>query len=223
MNIPKHIAFIMDGNRRWAKERGLPVFEGHARGYDLVKKLGVWCLSRGVKFLTIYAFSCENWKRANEEVGYLMELLMRAVTKDLALLTRDGIRLKIIGRRADLSGNLQEAIAEAEERTKDYSAGTLQLAVSYGGRDEIVRAAKKAAEGGGITEESIAANLDTAGVPDPDLVIRTSGEKRLSGFLAWQSVYSELIFLDKNWPDFSEADLNACIAEYDSRSRRYGK
>ncbi len=213
----------MDGNRRWAKERNLAAVDGHRAGYELVKKLGPWCLSRGVRYLTIYAFSCENWKRAKEEVGYLMDLLMGAVTRDLSLLTHDRIRLKIIGRRADLSSALREAIGKAEKETEHFSAGTLQLAISYGGRDEIVRAARQAALGGEITEDSLAANLDTAGAPDPDLIIRTSGEERLSGFLTWQSAYSELIFLDKYWPDFSEDDLDACLQEYASRERRYGK
>jgi undecaprenyl diphosphate synthase len=234
MSVPKHIGFIMDGNRRWAKGRGLSALEGHRAGYDLVKKVGPWCLTRGVKFLTCYAFSIENWKRAKDEVGYLMDLLLLAVTKDLDILTEDKIRLKVIGRRSDLSEKLQKAIVEAEEKTKNNSAGVLQLAISYGGRDEIVRAAQKAAsslclsrESGNpaleITEEMISNNLDTHGVPDPDLVIRTSGEQRLSGFLAWQTIYSELLFLDKHWPDFSEADLDGALAWYADRERRYGK
>ena len=223
MDVPKHIGFIMDGNRRWAKGRGLPALEGHRAGYDLVKKVGPWCLKRGVKYLTCYAFSIENWKRAKDEVGYLMDLLFLAVTNDLDILTKDGIRLKVIGRRSDLSEKLQKAISDAVERTKNNSAGVLQLAISYGGRDEIVRAARAAAKTGDITEDTLARNLDTAGVPDPDLVIRTSGEQRLSGFLAWQTIYSELLFLEKHWPDFTEADLDGALAWYADRERRYGK
>ncbi len=219
----KHIGFIMDGNRRWAKGNGLPTFEGHRVGNDLVKKVGPWCLARGIKYITFYAFSIENWKRTKDEVGYLMELLMSDITKELDYLTKDNIRLKIIGRRADLSPKLQNAIAEAEEKTKNYSAGVIQLAVSYGGRDEIVRAAVKAALAQEITEEGIVKNLDTAGIPDPDLIIRTSGEQRLSGFLTWQSIYSELLFLNKHWPDFSEADLDAAIAWYSERDRKIRK
>jgi len=234
MDIPKHIGFIMDGNRRWAKARNLPTLEGHRQGYELVKKIGPWCLSRGVKFLTLFAFSTENWKRGQDEVGYLMELLMIAITRDLDILIKDDIRLKVIGRRADLSDKLQKAISDAEEKTKNNSSGTMQLAVSYGGRDEIIRAAQAAVASSGhpgerrdpaleITEDSISQHLDTAGIPDPDLVIRTSGEQRLSGFLLWQSAYSELLFLEKHWPDFNEFDLDAAIAWYSDRDRRYGK
>ena len=202
MDIPKHIGFIMDGNRRWARERGLPTLEGHLAGYELVKKIGPWCASRGIKCVTLFAFSTENWKRAQDEVGYLMELLMTAVTRDLELFMKDGFRLKVIGRRADLSSQLQKAIAEAEEKTKNNSSGTMQLAVSYGGRDEIVRAVQKTVDfflrhpdesrdsALEITEDSISKHLDTNGMPDPDLIIRTSGEQRLSGFLLWQSAYS---------------------------------
>ncbi len=229
MSAPEHIGFIMDGNRRWAKARGLPSVEGHRAGYEVVKKLGPWCLKRGVRVVTCYAFSTENWRRAEEEVGFLMELLMKAVVDDLGILTRDGIRLKVIGRRADLPDKLQKAIAEAEEKTGGNQAGTLQLAISYGGRDEIVRAvngicrAERAEARQEITEEMISRHLDTAGIPDPDLIVRTSGEQRLSGFLSWQSAYSELLFIEKHWPDFSEADLDAAIGWYSSRERRLGK
>ncbi len=225
----------MDGNRRWARERGLPTLQGHLAGYELVKKIGPWCATRGVECVTLFAFSTENWKRAQDEVGYLMDLLMSAVTRDLEIFMKNNFRLKLIGRRADLSEKLQKAIAAAEERTKNNTGGTMQLAVSYGGRNEIVRAACKAAESYlrhpdesrdpalSITEESIAQHLDTAGLPDPDLIIRTSGEQRLSGFLLWQSAYSELLFLEKHWPDFSESDLDAAIGWYADRERRYGK
>ena len=223
MNTPQHIGFIMDGNRRWAKDRGLMSFDGHRAGYDLVKKIGPWCLARGVKVVTLFAFSTENWKRTQDEIGYLMDLLMSAVTRDLEFFMRDDFRLKVIGRRSDLSEKLQQAIAEAEEKTKNNSAGVLQLAISYGGRDEIVRAAALAAKNGEVTEESISKHLDTHETPNPDLIIRTSGEQRLSGFLLWQSAYSELLFLEKHWPDFSETDLDAAIKWYADRERRYGK
>jgi len=234
MDLPQHIGFIMDGNRRWAAERNLPTLQGHLAGYELVKKIGPWCQSRGVKFITLFAFSTENWKRAQDEVGYLMDLLLTAVTRDLELLMKDGFRLKIIGRRADLSEKLQQAIAVAEAKTKNNSAGVLQLAISYGGRDEIVRAVRAAvsslssSQPGSwdpelLTEKLISQHLDTYGVPDPDLIIRTSGEQRLSGFLTWQTAYSELLFLQKHWPDFNEADLDAAISWYADRDRRYGK
>lgn len=213
----------MDGNRRWAKARNLPTLEGHRAGYDLVKKIGPWCAARGVKFVTLFAFSTENWKRTQDEVGYLMDLLMSAVTRDLELFMKDNFRLKVIGRRSDLSEKIRQAIAAAEEKTKNNTAGTMQLAISYGGRDEIVRAAQEASRSGNITEASISENLDTAAAPDPDLIIRTSGEQRLSGFLLWQSAYSELLFLEKHWPDFSEPDLDAALAWYADRDRRYGK
>ena len=242
MDTPNHIGFIMDGNRRWARERGLPTLQGHLAGYELVKKIGPWCAARGVKCVTLFAFSTENWKRAQDEVGYLMELLMAAVTRDLEIFMKNNFRLKLIGRRADLSEKLQQAVAAAEERTKDNAGGTMQLAVSYGGRDEIVRAARDAAasilssqpgdvsslsrgswDPERLTEKLISEHLDTVGMPDPDLVIRTSGEQRLSGFLLWQSAYSELLFLKKHWPDFSEPDLDAAISWYSDRERRYGK
>ena len=229
MDIPKHIGFIMDGNRRWAKARNLPTLQGHLAGYELVKKIGPWCRARGVKCVTLFAFSTENWKRTQNEVGYLMELLMTAVTRDLELFMKDDFRLKVIGRRADLSLQLQKAIAKAEEKTKNNSSGTMQLAISYGGRDEIVRACQAichSREDGNpirLTEELISQHLDSNGMPDPDLIIRTSGEQRLSGFLLWQSAYSELLFLKKHWPDFNESDLDAAIAWYSDRERRYGK
>jgi undecaprenyl diphosphate synthase len=223
MDVPKHIGFIMDGNRRWAKAHNLPTLEGHRQGYELVKKIGPWCLARGVKYITLFVFSTENWKRNQSEVGYLMDLLMTAVTRDLDILMRDDIRLKVIGRRADLSDKLRNAINVAEEKTKENASGIIQLAVSYGGRDEIVRAARQASKLGDITEETISQFLDTVGIPDPDLIIRTSGEQRLSGFLLWQSAYSELLFLEKHWPDFNESDLDAAIAWFSNRERRYGK
>jgi len=223
MDGPRHIGIIMDGNRRWARERGLPTFEGHRAGYDLIKKVGPWCLARGVTALTCYAFSIENWKRAEDEVWYLMDLLLIAVTKDLGALTDEGIRLRVIGRRDDLSPTLRRAIEEAEAKTAAHARGTLTLAISYGGRDEIVRAAREAALAGELTESTLASRLDTAGLPDPDLIIRTSGERRLSGFLTWQSVYSELYFVDTHWPDFTEADLDAALDWYRNRERRYGK
>lgn len=223
MDIPQHLGIIMDGNRRWARERGFPSFEGHRAGYELMKQVGRWCLDRGVKVLTVYAFSIENWKRTKEEVGHLMDLFFQAVTKDLEFFEKDDIRLKIIGRKTDLSSSLKQAITLAEKKTANNKRGLMQIAISYGGRDEIVRAAQKACLAGEITEETIDANLDTVGVPDVDLVIRTSGEQRLSGFLTWETVYSELYFLNKHWPDFSEADLDQAIRWYQARDRRRGK
>lgn len=222
----RHIGIIIDGNRRWAKQRGLPSLEGHRRGYNLVKKVAQWCVDRGIDVLTIYAFSTENWKRSKEEVDYLMKLTGLALSKDLDVLHRKNIKLAVIGRVKQLPENLQVHIQRAVEKTKHNTGGTLQLALNYGGRAEIVDAVRKvvrtARDASKIDEESISKALYTKNQPDPDLIIRTSGEQRLSGFLAWQGVYSELMFVNKNWPDFKERDLDAALEEYAKRQRRFG-
>ncbi len=226
MNKIKHLAIIMDGNRRWAKERGLPAFEGHRRGYEKMKDAGQWCLDRGIEVLTVYAFSRENWNRSQEEVSYLMDLLHKALTLEIKKFNERGIRLRIIGSREKLSKKLVEAIEYAQEQTKNNNKGTLNLAINYGGRLEIVEAVKKAVKDGvnidTLSEETISQNIWTAGQSDPDLIIRTSGEQRLSGFLTWQSVYSELYFIQKHWPEFSESDLDLAIEEFEKRGRRFG-
>lgn len=226
MSELKHLAVIMDGNRRWAKDKGLPSFEGHRQGYDKMKEVGQWCIDRGITTLTVYAFSTENWNREQAEVNYLMDLLYKAVTIEVEEFNKKGIRLKIIGTRERLSEKLVKAIAEAEERTKDNNKGTLNICLNYGGRLEIVEAMKKIMAQGipaeQITEKTISENIWLAGQADPDLIIRTSGEQRLSGFLTWESVYSEFLFIDKHWPAFSEADLDAAIDDYNNRHRRFG-
>ena len=227
-NIPYHVGIIMDGNRRWAKAKGLPTLEGHRRGYDKVKKVGRWCKDRGVKILTVWAFSTENWKRSEKEVNYLMNLLKFALSKgEINQLHKDGIKVQIIGQKERLSESMQELIKEAEERTKDNKEGILNLAISYGGRVDILEAIKKIINkntpAGQVTEEIMDQNLWTAGMPDPDLIIRTSGELRTSGFLTWQSAYSELYFCQNHWPDFSEKDLDEAFADYARRQRRFGK
>ena len=227
-NIPYHVGIIMDGNRRWAKAKGLPTLEGHRRGYDKVKKVGRWCKERGVKVLTVWAFSTENWKRSEKEVNYLMNLLKFALSKgEINQLHKDGIRVQIIGQKERLSEDMQKLIKEAEERTKDNKEGILNLAISYGGRADILEAIKKITKknipADQITEETVDKNLWTAGLPDPDLIIRTSGELRTSGFLTWQSAYSELYFCQNHWPDFSEKDLDEAFADYARRQRRFGK
>jgi undecaprenyl diphosphate synthase len=225
--LPKHIGIIMDGNRRWAKEHGLPKFEGHRRGYEKVKEVGDWCLKRGIKILTLFAFSTENWKRSKEEVNYLMDLLHFALTKELNEFNKRNIKLKIIGRRDGLPEKVAKAATEAERYTAKNNGGLLQMAINYGGRSEIVDAVKKIIKQGlsaeKIGEKTIEQNLYTANVSDPDLIIRTSGEQRLSGFLLWQSAYSELYFCQKYWPDFSEQDLDEALEWYASRERRFGK
>ena len=217
----------MDGNRRWAKKRGLPVLAGHRYGYATFKKVGDWCLDRGIEVLSIYAFSSENWKRSKKEVGYLMKLLLLALSNEVSDLHRKNVRIVIIGRVKELPKNLQLRITQAVELTKNNTRSTLQIAINYGGRTEIVDAVKKvmktAKNISAITEKSLAEAMYSAHQPDPDLIIRTSGEQRLSGFLTWQSVYSELVFIKKNWPDFSERDLDLALQEYRRRQRRFGR
>lgn len=227
-NIPYHLGIIIDGNRRWAKERGLPTLEGHRRGYDKLKKVGKWCKAKGIKILTIFAFSTENWNRSKEEVSYLMHLLSQAFNKkEVDELDKEGIRLRVIGQKERLDKRLQKLIQQAEERTKNNKEGILNLAISYGGRPEIIEAIKKIIKKKippeKITEKIVSQNLWTEGLPDPDLIIRTSGELRISGFLTWQAVYSELYFCKKYWPDFSEKDLDIALLDYTRRQRRFGK
>lgn len=223
----QHLAVIMDGNRRWAKERGLPSSEGHKAGYETVKQMGQWCLDRGIRWLTVFAFSSENWKRTKEEVGYLMGLLERALTEELEFFVQKEIRLRVLGRLEDLSPSLRQAIQAAVERTQSFSDHTLSICLNYGGRTEIVDAVKKIVASGipadSIQESTIQEALYYPGLPDPDLLIRTSGEERLSGFLLWQSAYTELYWASCHWPDFSEKELDAALGEYASRQRRYGK
>lgn len=225
--MPRHIGIIMDGNRRWARRRGLPTLEGHRRGYDKLKEAGEWCLNRGVKVLTFFAFSVDNWNRSQEEVTYLMNLIHHALTKEADEFVRRNIQLRIIGRRAGLPDNVRVAADTIEERTKDGKRGLVQLAVNYSGHTEIIDAAQAISRAGipadKITEELFAANLYAPDVPPVDLIIRTSGEQRLSGFLTWQSIYSELYFLEKYWPDFSEHDLNVALTWFSERGRRFGK
>jgi undecaprenyl diphosphate synthase len=229
-NIPQHIGIIMDGNRRWAKRKGLPTLKGHEKGYEMLKKVGEWCLDRGVKFLTVFAFSTENWNRSPEEVDYLMKLLKKALKDEVKEMHKKGFRINVIGRMKDLSKDLQQAVKDAVELTKDNKKGTINIALNYGGRAEIVDMAKaivKAAIQGHlsprrITEKLITNYLYTKGIPDPDLIIRTSGEQRLSGFLPWQSSYAELYFTPTCWPDFSEKELDKAIDWYLHRERRFG-
>ncbi|MDO8669081.1 MAG: polyprenyl diphosphate synthase [Candidatus Buchananbacteria bacterium] len=226
MQQVKHIAFIMDGNRRFAKQKGLPTLEGHRRGYNKMKEVGDWCIQRGIKYITVYAFSTENWKRSKEEVNYLMRLLQTALTKELNEFTKRGIRLKVIGSRERLSKATIKAIDNAEKETANNKKGTLNIALNYGGRLEIAEAVKKIVEkkvpADKITEETISENIWTAGQPDPDIVVRTSGEQRLSGFLTWQAVYSELFFVAHHWPGFTEKDLDGILDDYNNRHRRFG-
>jgi len=226
--IPNHLGIIIDGNRRWAKERGLPAFEGHRRGFDNLKKIGEYALENGVKILTIFCFSTENWNRKKTEVSYLMRLMALAFgRKNIEGYHKKGIKIQIIGQKEKLPNYLQKKIKSAEELTKNNEKGILNLAISYGGRPEIVEAVKKIikneTETEGITEDLINDNLWTKGLPYPDLIIRTGGEMRLSNFLTWQTAYSELYFTKKYWPGFTEKDLDAVFEDFSRRQRRFGK
>ena len=222
-----HIAIIMDGNRRWAKNRGLPTLEGHRRGYNKMKKVTQWCIDRGIKILTVYAFSTENWNRSKSEVSYLMNLFRQALNKDIEEINKQGVKLKVIGQKERLAPDIQKMIEKAEAKTRNNKKLLFNVAISYGGRPDILQAVKKLAANkvpaAKITEEMIGKNLWTEGIADPDLIVRTSGEYRLSNFLTWQSAYSELLFIDKHWPAFTEHDLDLIIAEYNKRQRRFGK
>jgi len=216
----------MDGNGRWAKARGAMRLFGHEAGAETVRRVIRASKRNGVKYLTLYAFSVENWKRPADEVGGLMKLLIRFMKSNEHELHENKVRLRIQGRKDDLPQNVREALERVEASTLEYDVGHLILALSYGGRAEITDAVKKMVAGGvaaeQITEESISRNLYLPDVPDPDLIIRTSGEIRLSNFLLWQCAYSEFYFTDTLWPDFSEADFDKAIEEYERRNRRYG-
>lgn len=220
---PEHIAIVMDGNGRWAKRRFLPRLAGHKQGVDSLRRCVKACAERGVTALTVFAFSSENWSRPAEEVSGLMELLARAIGREVPQLARDGIRVRFIGERGNLSAPLRAGLEQAESQTAHCELMQLNICFNYGGRWDIVQAAARlAARGEPITPESLDAAMALAHVRDPDLLIRTGGEMRLSNFLLWQAAYSELVFSDKLWPDFDEAALDAAIAAYHARERRFG-
>ena len=229
-NLPKHIAIIMDGNRRWARNKGLPVALGHKEGAKTLEKIVRYAKNIGIKYITVYAFSTENWKRSEEEVSTLMNLMMNYLESYSKRADSENIKVQILGSRQGLSDKMNDLIEKCMERTKDNTGITFNIALNYGGRDEILGAVKNIAEKiqnnemkiEDITEQTISDNLYTKGQPDPDLLIRTSGEIRLSNFLPWQLVYSEFVFVDKNWPDFSEKDLDEAIEKYQKRNRKFG-
>ena len=228
--MPKHIAIIMDGNRRWAKVQGKPVSFGHKEGAKTLEKIVRYANKIGLEYITVYAFSTENWKRAEEEVKALMMLLQNYLDEYSKRADTENIKVKILGDITALSEGMQKSINKCMERTKDNTGVTFNIALNYGGRDEIIKAIKQIAlevknktlDIEDITEETISNSLYTKGQPDPDLLIRTSGELRLSNFLPWQLVYSEFLFIDKNWPDFNEEDLDIAILEYQKRTRKFG-
>jgi len=228
--VPTHVAIIMDGNGRWAAQRGLPRFEGHRRGVEAIRRAVRTAGDLGIRYLTVYSFSAENWRRPAQEVSDLMGLLKRFVRHDLAELHANNIRVRIIGQREGLAPDIRLLLDEAEQLTRSNTGLTLVIAFNYGGRQEIAGAvrilAQKVKEGmldpSAIDMDTIEAALDTHGIPDPDLVIRTSGEQRISNFLTWQSAYSEFVFLPTFWPDFDEAAFKAAVDEYCRRERRFG-
>lgn len=221
--IPRCIGIILDGNRRWAKARGLPKLEGHRVGLlETLKNTVRFVHTRGIKHLVVYMFSTENWNREPAEVSYLMNLFRESIQKEMKELAEEHVRLRFVGQRERFSQDLQEAMDAAERDTAHNDGITLWCCLSYGGRAEIVAAANAAAAMGEVTEESLSKYLWTADMPDPDIIIRTSGEQRLSGFLTWQSVYSELFFTHTFWPDFSEKEFDDILAEYAERERRHG-
>lgn len=229
--IPEHIAIILDGNRRWARQRGLPTLQGHTEGANNLEKIASYCNKIGVKYLTVYAFSTENWKRSEEEVGYLMKLFEKYLADFETKFKDSTARIRLAGGIERLPEKLQEGVRRIEEKTKDNTGLTLNLCINYGGRDEIVNATKELAaqvKNGelaieDITEDLFAKHLRTKDAPDPDLMIRAGGEQRLSGFLLWQTSYSELYFPEVLWPDFDEKELEKAIDEFNNRKRRFGK
>ena len=228
--MPRHIAIIMDGNRRWAKAQGKPASFGHKAGAKTLEKIVRYANKIGLEYITVYAFSTENWKRTEEEVKALMMLLQSYLDDYSKRADTENIRVKILGDISALAPGMQKSIKNCMERTKDNTGVTFNIALNYGGRDELVKAIKQIAqevkdekiEIEDISEEMVSNNLYTKGEPDPDLLIRTSGELRLSNFLPWQLVYTEFLFIDKNWPDFTEEDLDNAIVEYEKRTRKFG-
>lgn len=224
--IPEHVGYIVDGNRRWAKKHGLPTYEGHLAGYNTSVEVMLASFDAGVKVVSMYTFSTENWKRAEDEVSRIMSLALKLFTSDLHILQDNNIRLRVIGSRDRLSKSIIKAVNEAEEKTAANTRGTIVVCFNYGGQLEIADACKKLVQSGvsadEITPDAIAANLYAPDIPPVDLVVRTSGEKRLSNFMLWRSAYSEFIFLDKFWPDMTKDDVHDILKEYSSRGRRFG-
>lgn len=229
-NMPKHIAIIMDGNRRWARNKNLPVKLGHKEGAKTIEKIVEYANKIGIEYITVYAFSTENWKRSKDEVDSLMLLLRNYLDKYSKKAETENIIIKVLGDISVLSEDLRQSINDAVERTKNNTGTTFAVALNYGGRDELIKGIRKISEdvkngvldSASISEEIFEKYLYTSGMPDPDLLIRTSGEYRTSNFLPWQLVYSEFVFLEKNWPDFTEDDLDFCIEEFKKRNRKFG-
>lgn len=226
LDLPRHIGYIVDGNRRWAQAHGLPKYEGHLAGYNTLKDVALATLEAGVEYMSAYVFSTENWKRDKDEVSKLLGLVLKLVTSDLPDFDKHQIRLVVMGDRSDLPSRILDAITKAESETAKNTRGTLALCFNYGGQREIVDAIKKVVQSGvdpnEIDEALVEQYLYQPEVPACDLIVRTSGEQRLSNFQLWRSAYSELLFIDKNWPDMTADDVTAILDEYKSRKRRFG-
>ena len=223
---PVHVGIIMDGNGRWAQKRGLPRTAGHKEGLEVAKKIVAKASELGIKYVTLYTFATENWKRTQEEVGFLMNLIRLHLRAEFAFYKKNSIRVKVLGDIKGLPDDVQFEIEKAEAETQDFTGLTVILAINYGGRDEIKRAVKKIIQDNitaeNLTEADISSRFDIPEIPDADLIIRTGGEKRLSNFLMWHSAYAELLFTDTLWPDFNEDEFNNCIEEFYKRTRRFG-
>jgi len=224
--LPQHVGYIVDGNRRWAKKHGLPVYEGHLAGYNALKDIAIATIESGVKYMSAFVFSTENWKRESDEVRRLLSLVLRLVSVDIPLFNQYNIRLKVVGSREGLSAKILKAIDKAETATATNTAGEFLLCFNYGGQLEITEAVKKIVQSGvdasEVTADLIAENIYAPEVPPVDLIVRTSGEQRLSNFMLWRAAYSELLFLDKPWPDMTKDDVKAIMKEYTRRQRRFG-
>lgn len=225
-SAPTHVGFILDGNRRWAKAQGKPTLEGHRQGYKVFKEIGLAALERGVKYVTAYVWSKENWQRSAEEVGYIMKLLLWVADNELQDIHERGVRILFLGNDERLSPKILKAIQHAEETTKDNTNGTLALCLNYGGEQEIVDATRSIIQAGldpdTLTPDTFREYLYQPTIPAVDLVVRSSGEHRTSGFMLWRAAYAELAFVDKNWPDFTIDDLEAVLADFAARQRRFG-
>jgi undecaprenyl diphosphate synthase len=219
--LPTHLGFIVDGNRRWAKERGLPTLEGHRRGLNVVEKIAEECFDNGVKYATFFIFSTENWERTKEEVGYLMNLARGAIMRLAKKMKKENIRLVLLGAREGVDEDILELLDKGEALTAECTKGTMAVCFNYGGYREIVDAVRKI--DGEVTEEAISANLYHPEIPNVDMIVRTSGEERISGFMLWRAAYAEMLFLDKYWPEMTREDIEEILAEYASRNRRFGK
>lgn len=224
--IPKHVGYIVDGNRRWAKQHGIPVYEGHLAGYNVIQDIAKASFDAGIEYVSAYIFSTENWKRSEQEVSKLMGLVLKLLTSDLHLFDENNIKLKVLGSKEHVSEKLLKAIDSAEERTAGNTRGTLALCFNYGGQIEIADAVKKIVQSGAkaedITPELISENIYYPEVPPVDIIVRSSGEQRISNFMLWRAAYSELFFLDKLWPDMTKDDVDAILEEYSRRGRRFG-